>query len=198
MSLIDKVLKLLSSRVRTPKRCLKIKLTGSGVRTSCKIASTDSQENLTSPEQKRDNLEKNFEAARTPVALDRSEYEQRLVTNRLELIRLSEIYSDKHPSIIRLRDSIESLEEIVAAQKTDSDPNDQGEYVPQEQAKLDVMLAESDSKIDALRAQIDTTTTELEELEKNISRSAVNANRLDELERDYNILRQDTVRRCPT
>lgn len=139
-------------------------------------------------QQQRDTLERNFEATRTPAATDRSAYEEKLVINRAELERLSETYSDNNPRIIRLKDRIASLEAIVAARNSGSYPNDEGEDVPQEEMLLDAALAEADSRIDALQAQIDTTTAELEELGKNVSLSAANATQFAELERDYQIL----------
>jgi len=135
--------------------------------------------------QQRETLEKNGLASETV----RSKYKEQLVINRAELERLSETYGDSNPRVIRLKDRIASLEAIVAARGSGSDPNDEAEDVSQEDTLLEAALAEADSRIDALQAQIDSTRTELEELGKNISRSAANANQLAELERDYNVLK---------
>jgi hypothetical protein len=53
---------------------------------------------------------------------------------------------------------------------------------------LEAAKAEADSEIAVLEAQISSTTTELEEIKKNISESGANAFQLSELQRDYEII----------
>ncbi|WP_458722269.1 GumC family protein [Shimia sp. W99] len=136
-------------------------------------------------EQRREQIKLNFENPRKPAENARSAYEEELVIGKAELERLRESYGESNPRIIRLKDRIKRLEAIVAARNSVDGTAGESEDI---KTLYDAALKDADGKIKVIRDQIEATEDELEELRKNISRSAVNAIRLAELERDYQIL----------
>ncbi len=146
------------------------------------------ERDLVLAKQQRIALVENGEIPNGRVESELSTYEKQLLVGRAELERLSETYGDANPRIIRLKDRIASLEAIVAAQAAGGIPGDEENGVSEKQAKQEASLLEADSKIDTLQDQIKSTTEELEELMKNISKSAANAAQLTELERDLGLI----------
>ncbi len=136
--------------------------------------------------QQRETLELRLDAAGQPN--NRIAEEEELLISRAELERLQETYNDTNPRILRLKERIEQLNAIVAARKSVSDTVDEGGVVSLDQALRDATLEDADRRIQSMQEQIDTTTAELEELNKNISQSTANEFQLSELERDNAIL----------
>ncbi|WP_417525525.1 GumC family protein [Marinovum sp.] len=137
--------------------------------------------------QRREALENEGEAPSRPAVAARSAYEDQLLAGRAELDRLRQTYSESNPRVIRLKDRMDRLEAIVAAGNSGTVPAG-SEDDSRRLAALEAAQVEADSAITALQAQIDATTSELEELSKNIAASAPNDLKLAELERDYQIV----------
>ncbi len=115
-----------------------------------------------------------------------STYEEQLIVIKAELGNLRESYNNDNPMIIRLENRIDRLEAIVSAQNVTG--SDEEGKVSAEQARFNAALSDTDRETGALQTGIDDTTSELEELQQNISRSASNGLQLAELERDYEII----------
>lgn len=115
----------------------------------------------------------------------RSPEEAQLVVARAELEHAIATYSESSPRVTRLRARIERLEAVVAAQAEALLPGDGGGEVNMQEAMLNATMAEIDSRIEGLKAERDTTRTELDELQQAIARSSTNGIELAALERDY-------------
>ncbi|MEW9920356.1 GumC family protein [Marimonas sp. MJW-29] len=137
--------------------------------------------------QQRGNIEARFAVSRRPSVTPSSATEQELLVIKAELDRLTETYSESNPRVIRLKDRIEQLEAIVAAQTSERDQIAGVEVGAEEQILLELAIEEADNRIDALQSQIDETAAELEELQTSISQSTANSFQLAELERDLAI-----------
>ena len=141
-------------------------------------------------EQRRENTILMFEA--TGSLTPRSSVEQispqerQLIASKAEMDNLLDSYTDEHPAVTRLKKRIDRLEAVVSAENAASSGEE--EESSSEKARLDAVLAEIDSEADALKTTIDNVTSELEELQQNISRSATIALQLAELERDHGII----------
>lgn len=149
------------------------------------------ESDLATGKKEREDLVEQFETTgriSDRSATQRSPHEEQLIVNRAELQSLREDYADNNPRIIRLQSQIDRLEAIVAAQKSSGESVEGETPTSSEQALLDATLAQIDSRLEALQSEIETTAAALDELQQNISRSASNAIRLAELERDYDII----------
>lgn len=148
------------------------------------------ERDLKALEQRRENVISMFEATGSITQGSSggqlSTYEQQLIISKAERENLRESYSNDNPMIIRLENRIDRLEAIIRAQKAAR--NGEEEEIPSEKARFDEALTEIDSETKALQARIENTTSKLEELQHNISRSASNALQLAELQRDQRII----------
>ena len=116
----------------------------------------------------------------------RTQAEQLLASAQAELTRALTVYSDTHPSVVRLRNSIEVLETQVAADAGIADVAQQESDA--ESALLTASLVEIDTRLEFLQVDIDQTSTELDRLQTSIAQSAANGIRLNNLEREYKII----------
>lgn len=110
--------------------------------------------------------------------------EQRLLSIRAELENAKAIYTETSPQVVRLQAIVDRLQKAVAAKAAEGRVGE-GDVTP-EQVLLNATLSEIDSRINSLQAEMESTTNELDELQKRISQSAANAIQLADLERDYN------------
>jgi polysaccharide chain length determinant protein (PEP-CTERM system associated) len=153
------------------------------------------QERLERLERERQAVSQQFETLAgnlnnptAPLTAVRSAYEEQLIVGKADLDRLMESYSADNPRVIRLKDRIDRLEAIVAAENSSGTPTEEGEADARQQAFLEAARTEADSAIAVLQTQIESTTAELEDLTRNVSESVPNAFKLAELERDYEII----------
>lgn len=148
------------------------------------------ERDLKALKQRRENAIQMFEATGSltqKTSLEQlSTFEQELIVSKAELENLRESYNDGNPMIIRLKNRIDRLEAIVSAQNVTG--SDEEGKVSAEQAHFNAALSDIDRETGALQTGIDDTTSELEGLQQNISRSASNGLQLAELERDYEII----------
>ncbi len=122
----------------------------------------------------------------TPTAQQRSSYEEELIIAEADLENLRSEYSDDNPRIFRLEERIDRLRTIIAAQnEANGVAVGEEERASAQEALLEATLADIDSEIETLQTARDTTSADLDRLLENISRSAANALRITELERDY-------------
>ncbi len=139
-------------------------------------------------EQQRVDLEKQFEAPDVSLVATRSVEDDQLLAGRAELERLTDNYGENNPRVIRLKDRLESLEAYIAAENSVNATDVVVDDSAQRLARLEAAQTEADSGIMLIQAQINSTTAEIEELERNIAASPTNALKLEELERDFGIL----------
>ncbi|MEP0954844.1 MAG: chain length-determining protein [Paracoccaceae bacterium] len=109
--------------------------------------------------------------------------EQRLNALRLSLQEALGVYSETHPSVLRLKTQIEQLEaEIGAHSGIDNTDTEDQSGVP---SLLDVTLTDIDQRTENIDRDIARTNDELGALEESISSTAANAITLDGLQREY-------------
>lgn len=121
----------------------------------------------------------------TPAQAPRTPEEAQLASAQAELDEALAVYSDSNPRVIQLRARISRLEQAVATQTARDLPDADTEQVSPQEALFNATLAEIDTRLATLRAEADSTRTELEGLQQAISRSAANGIELANLERDY-------------
>ncbi|MCX7567510.1 chain length-determining protein [Sulfitobacter sp. F26169L] len=101
-----------------------------------------------------------------------------------EIKRLRETYSENNPRIIRLKNRIEQLEVIVAADNSAMDTVNNEENVSEDGVLREIALQEAKERVEALENQIETTKVSLIETQESISETTANSFQLEELERD--------------
>mgnify|MGYP000090944187 CR=1 FL=1 len=143
---------------------------------------------LRAAQQQRDELDGEFVAPTRSEVTTPSDQEMQLMIGRAEAERLIETYGENNPRVIRLNDRLERLEAVVAAEKSANVPVVAEVDSAQGVALLEAARAEADRVIAVYGAQIDLAKAEVEELMQNIAASASNALKLEELERDYEIV----------
>ncbi|MEP6021570.1 MAG: chain length-determining protein [Paracoccaceae bacterium] len=109
--------------------------------------------------------------------------EQRLNELRLSLQEALGVYSETHPSVLRLKTQIEQLEaQIGAFSGVDNADTEDPSGVP---SILDITLADIDQRLQEVDRDIARTNEELTRLEASISATAANAIALEGLQREY-------------
>lgn len=109
--------------------------------------------------------------------------EERLIATKAELERLKSIYSDSHPSVIRLTDRVDSLQGIVDSLRNSELSAEEG--TSREEALFQAQLGQYDNRIDRIAEEIKTTRIEAEKLQEAIQRSSSNGIELESLQRVY-------------
>ncbi|SFR19289.1 GumC family protein [Poseidonocella sedimentorum] len=114
--------------------------------------------------------------------------EAQLRALRNDLRRALSIYSEQNPRVVLLRNQINALAAQIQAQDAEAEaeaPEDApGESPPAPATPLDISLAEIDTRMDTLRAEITTINEELTELQGSIERTPAIRIALEAMERD--------------
>ena len=122
----------------------------------------------------------------------RSAEENQLIRARAELELARETYSEENRRVIRLKNRVERLEAIVAAQASaDLASPEFSEDVSPERAVLESMLSQLDTRLEFLRNDEEVTTKELQGVQAAITQSAANGIELAALERDFSIIQSN-------
>lgn len=116
----------------------------------------------------------------------RTSEQEQLIVVEADLERARSLYSESHPQVIRLEARLDRLQNIVDAQLEARLPEAAGDgsSSPQE-LMLQSNLAEIDSRLDLLNEDLQSTQTELTEVQRAISQSSANGITLSAMERDY-------------
>lgn len=112
--------------------------------------------------------------------------EQRLRNAEAELNTELSRYSETHPNIVRLRALVTRLEDSIAADKAALLAEE--EETSTEDPVLTATLAEIDTRLEFIENDIESTTSELAQLQEAITRSSSNGIILTGLEREYQII----------
>lgn len=122
--------------------------------------------------------------------------EQQLQLLQVELRQALSVYSDQNPRVKILRSRIERLQEQIvdiAASQTETEDDVSLEETARLSA-LDLSLTELATREEALQQEIETTTSELAQLEESVSRTPANRIALAAMERELeNVQRLYTV-----
>ncbi len=110
--------------------------------------------------------------------------ERQLLILKGEIKRLRETYAENNPRIIRLKNRIEQLEVIVAADNSELTTITDGESVSEDDVLREIALQEAKERVETLEKQIETTDVALTETRDRISETTANSFQLEELERD--------------
>ena len=113
--------------------------------------------------------------------------ERRLLSARANLDKALTVYSESHPQVIRLKTSIERLEQQLEEQ-AQAQVAQESEPTQLEDARLQAALIEIDTRREFIEADIVTARRELETIQDGIARSAANGIALNELEREFKII----------
>lgn len=114
----------------------------------------------------------------------RSAEEQQLIVAKAELQMLLADYDETNPRVVRLRNRVERLEAVAAAQIA-AEVTPGAEETSPEAAILAATLSEIDNRIEGMTQEIEATRTEIEALSDNITASSANGIQLASLQRDY-------------
>ncbi|WP_282063778.1 GumC family protein [Roseobacter litoralis] len=112
--------------------------------------------------------------------------EQRLRNAEAELNTELSRYSETHPNIVRLRALMERLEASISADKAALLAEE--EEISTEDPVLTATLAEIDTRLNFIKNDIESTISELAQLQEAITRSSSNGIILTGLEREYEII----------
>ncbi len=145
----------------------------------------DLENDLDLARQHLNNLQLRF-SAKPDEPEEENEQIRQLLILRAEIDRLRGDYAENNPRIIRLKNRIEQLESVVAADRVLVDPSSGAEILSEDQALREIALQEAIMRIEALEEQIETTSTTLAETQENIAKTTANSFVLEELERDLN------------
>ncbi|MEP1356276.1 MAG: chain length-determining protein [Tateyamaria sp.] len=118
--------------------------------------------------------------------IQRSPEEVRLAEAQGALNQALNTYSDTHPNVVRLKNTIERLETQVAGQISERDASENASVT--DDPELQTALSEFDTRLRFIGTDIGSITIELEELAEAITLSAANGIALTDLERDYKII----------
>lgn len=130
-----------------------------------------------------ENLQLRFSV--TPEEVEKNDRERQLLVLKAEIQRLREAYDESNPRIIRLKNRIEQLEAVVAADNAAEGQSSVEPRGPTEDEVLrEISLQEAKSRIETLESQIESTKVSLEETRKRLSETSANSFQLQELERD--------------
>ena len=110
--------------------------------------------------------------------------ESQLLVARAELEQLRAEYDETNPRIVRLRNRVDRLEAIVAAQVAAQVPAGDGATSPEE-AMLAATLSEIDNRVEGMSQELEETRAEIGQLAAAIVASSANGIQLAALERDY-------------
>jgi uncharacterized protein involved in exopolysaccharide biosynthesis len=130
-----------------------------------------------------------FQAGAAPAGTSLPPDQRLLRDLENELQNLLLTFSENAPQVQNIRRRIEQVEQRIAAQARlggGEEQEDEGaEMMEGVDPLLALQLAEIDSRVEALDAQIEESTAELERLDDAIARAPLNAIQLERLQRDF-------------
>lgn len=144
------------------------------------------ENDLDRAQQHLNNLQLRFSVAPKEQVVEDNNLERQLLVLQAEVDRLRQTYAENNPRIIRLKNRIEQLESVIAAQKSnaETDPPANTDDITEDQALREIALSEAKTRIETLQTQIESTKEALKETQESISKTTANTLTLEALERD--------------
>lgn len=131
------------------------------------------------------------------VATGSAQIEERLMLARRALDELERRYTPQHPDVMTVRRQIEQLEEQKAAEldarrkASAGKPGRQVAATNPVYQQIKISLAEAEAQVAALRARLGSMQSQLDQLRANANRIPALEAELVQLNRDYDVLKQN-------